>query len=97
MANTHCDVPVREFRKLDNWLRSRQENNGETFERLCRNLRHARATELTPRQAKVLQLYFDEEKTMTQIAQELGVSVSTVSRTIARAEQRLQRCLRYIL
>lgn len=77
------------------YMRAVAPDNDEAIYRLKRNLRIARREELTPRQAQMLRLYFDEEKTMTEIAQELNVSKSTVSRTIARAKGRLKRCLRY--
>ena len=77
------------------YLRSVASDNDETISRLKRNLRLARQEELTPRQAQLLHLYFDEEMTMTEIARELDISKSTVSRTIARAKDRLERCLRY--
>ena len=35
--------------------------------------------------------------TVRAAARHLGISKSTVSRTIARAKQRLKRCLRYAL
>jgi len=77
------------------WMRSVQGDNSDQLERLRRNLRRARDQELTPRQKQLLALYFDEGKTMPQIAEELGLARSTVSRTIARAKKRLYRCLRY--
>lgn len=45
--------------------------------------------ELTPRQAEMLKLHISERKSMREIARELDVNVSTVSRTIARAKQRI--------
>ena len=77
------------------WLRSVQEDNEEQLSRLRRNLRRAREQELTPRQRQMLAMYYDEGKTMHEIAAELGVVTSTVSRTICRAKKRLYRCLRY--
>lgn len=53
------------------------------------------ANELTEHQRKVIVGYYIEQKTMTQLAQELGVNKSTVSRTIKRGEERLKRCLAY--
>ena len=38
-----------------------------------------------------------QNKTVTEIAQELGVNKSTVSRTLLRAKRRLYQCLRYAL
>ena len=60
-----------------------------------RRLRSAIDTELTDRQRQILLEYYISQKTMCQIAQECGINKSTVCRTIQRAEQRLQRCLRY--
>ena len=92
MNDTHYNI--RSPRELAALMQSREECD-DSRSRLQRNLRLARATELTPRQAEMLQLYFDEGKTMQQIARDLGVFPSTVSRTIARAEKRLRHCLQY--
>lgn len=51
--------------------------------------------ELTPIQREVLTAYYFQEMTVMEIAEERGVNKSTVSRTLKRAEKRLQRCLRY--
>lgn len=80
---------------LQIWIQDHAGDNSEQIDRLRRNLRKARKQELTPRQAQMLRLYFDEGENMTQIAQKLGINRSTVSRTISRAKARLYRCLRY--
>ncbi|MGM9619528.1 MAG: sigma-70 family RNA polymerase sigma factor [Oscillospiraceae bacterium] len=95
MRNIRFDGPGGIYAELAQWDRDNQADNSETLERLRRNLRLARANELTPRQAELLRMHFDEGKSMRQIARELGVATSTVSRTIARAEKRLRRCLQY--
>ncbi len=96
MVNTPFNRRNNEFEgDMAAYLRSVAEDNEESLYRLKRNLRLARREELTPRQAQMLRLYFDEEMTMAEIAQELGVAKSTVSRTIARGKGRLKRCLRY--
>ena len=77
------------------WLRQNASDNGEQLDRLRTKLRYARSAELTQRQQPLLRLYFEEGKTMPQIARELHVSCSTVSRTLRRARERLYRCLRY--
>ena len=77
------------------WLRQNASDNGEQLDRLRTKLRYARSAELTQRQQQLLRLYFEEGKTMPQIARELHVSCSTVSRTLRRARDRLYRCLRY--
>ncbi len=79
------------------WNRQNAADNSERLERLRRNLRQARERELTPRQRQMLDLYYDQGMTIPQIARELGVNRSTVSRTLRRARDRLYRCLRYAL
>ena len=77
------------------YRRETAEDNALQMERLRRNLRQARERELTPRQRQLLELDYDRQLSVTEIARELGVHPSTVSRTLKRARQRLQRCLRY--
>lgn len=79
------------------WNRQNAADNSERLERLRRNLRQARERELTPRQSQVLSLYYDRGMNIPQIAGELGLNRSTVSRTLHRAKDRLYRCLRYAL
>lgn len=77
------------------WLQNNAEDNSEQLSRLRRNLRRAREQELTPRQNQMLDLYFEHSMNMVEIARELGVNPSTVSRTLRRAKKRLYSCLRY--
>ena len=79
------------------WLRANAGDNSEQMTRLRRNLRRAREQELTQRQREMVALYYDQGMTMPQIAERLGVSRSTVSRTLRRARDRLYRFLRYTL
>lgn len=79
------------------WTRQNAGDNSERLERLRRSLRQAREQELTPRQRQLLELYYDQGLSIPQIAGELGLNRSTVSRTLRRARDRLYRCLRYAL
>jgi RNA polymerase sigma factor (sigma-70 family) len=79
------------------WMRENAEDNSLQMERLRRNLRLARERELTPCQRQALELYYDRHMTVTQIAHQLGVNTSTVSRTLRRARDRLRRYLQYTL
>ena len=79
------------------WLRDNAEDNALQLERMKRNLRVAREKELTPRQRYLLELHYEHQMSVTEIAQELGVHTSTVSRTLQRARNRLQHCLQYTL
>ncbi|MEF9970991.1 MAG: sigma-70 family RNA polymerase sigma factor [Oscillospiraceae bacterium] len=51
--------------------------------------------ELTERQEELIRLYYFEQMSMTEIAQRLGLSPSTVSRTIKRGRERLCKYLKY--
>lgn len=98
MINTPYNRRNNEFEgDMAAYMRSISADNDEVLDRLKRNLRLARRQELTPRQAQLLRLYFEEDMTMDEIGRELGICKSTVSRTIARAKRRLQHCLRYSL
>lgn len=79
------------------WERENGEDNSEQLERLRRNLRRVRSAELTGRQAEMIHLYYDLGLSMPQIAARLGITKSTVSRTLARGRERLKRYLQYSL
>lgn len=79
------------------WLRENGNSNSDLVIRLQQNLARARKQELTQRQQEVLALYFDEGMTIAQIAQQLGVTASTISRTLHRAKLRLYKSLKYCL
>ncbi len=79
------------------WARSHAEDNSEQLARLRRNLRKAREQELTKRQREMVSLYYDQGMTIPQIAEQLGLNRSTVSRTLRRARERLYRFLQYSL
>ena len=63
--------------------------------RLVRNLVRCIREEVSPRQREMLLMYYVRGLNQREIAQELGVNKSTVSRTVQRGEQRLRQCLRY--
>lgn len=79
------------------WQRNNAADNEERLERLQRNLRYVRERELTPRQRRILEMRYEEGLSGVQIAAELGISPSTVSRTLHRARERLHRFLQYAL
>ncbi|MCI2055900.1 MAG: sigma-70 family RNA polymerase sigma factor [Oscillibacter sp.] len=96
MTSTPFESRSSEFPEdLPIWPNQNGPNNKERLTKMRRNLRSARQQELTPRQQQLLHLYYDEKRNMTEIANMLGINPSSVSRTIARARHRLNRCLRY--
>ena len=62
---------------------------------LSNRVRIAINEELTDRQRELINLYYTEQMSMTEIAQNLGLSPSTVSRTLKRGRGRLKRYLKY--
>lgn len=71
------------------------DHGGEEHGRLVRNLARCIREELTTRQRDMLLRYYVSGQNQREIAEELGVNKSTVSRTIRRGEERLRMCLRY--
>lgn len=98
MRNTPYSIRNNEvYGDMATWLRANAEDNESDVRRLKRNLRLAREEELTPRQRQLMQMRFEQNMSVTEIADALGLDKSTVSRTITRAKQRLYKCLRYCL
>lgn len=98
MRNTPYSIRNNEvYGDMAAWLRANAEDNESDVRRLKRNLRLAREEELTPRQRQLMQMRFEQNMSVSEIADALGLDKSTVSRTITRAKQRLYKCLRYCL
>lgn len=51
--------------------------------------------ELTDRQRQIVVGYYIDHKTVPQLAEELGLHKSTISRTLMRGENRLRKFLKY--
>ena len=60
-----------------------------------RRLKNVIEGELSPCQRRVVEGIYYENKTVTALAQELGVNKSTVSRTLRRARERMRKYLKY--
>ena len=58
-------------------------------------VRRAIDNDLTTRQKQLVYMYYLEQMRMQDIADELGLHISSVSRTIKRGRSRLKNCLRY--
>ena len=92
MGNTSFDLL--DLASLRSWQAG--EDNSPRLERLQRNLTMA-LDELTPIQRKEVEMYYFRRMTQTDIARELGVNKSSVSRGLSRARRRLRGFLRYSL
>ena len=58
-------------------------------------VRSAIHSELTVRQRQLVYMYYIEQMRMQDIADELGLHISSVSRTIKRGREKLKKSLRY--
>ena len=62
---------------------------------LTENMASALVVQLTPTPQQMVHKYYFDKNLIHEIADNLQVNVSTVSRTIGRGRRRLRRCLRY--
>ena len=83
------------YNEYQEYLMRLGDDNAKTRERLLLNLRRAIREEITDKEWQAMQMYYVRQIKMTDIADELGVNVSTVSRNIRRGREKLRRCLRY--
>ncbi|MFU0831917.1 MAG: Sigma70-r4-2 domain-containing protein [Oscillospiraceae bacterium] len=70
-------------------------DDGGEHKRMLRTMMLAARGELTARQMQCVRLYYAEQKKIVEIAQELGVSPSTVCRHLKKARLRLKKILQY--
>ena len=80
---------------LQLWQQQDEETNACRRQRLKHNLTVLMERELTPRQRTTVELFFFRKMRVTDIARELGLSKSTVSRTLLGALTRLYHYLQY--
>lgn len=69
--------------------------DGSEINGMAGAVRRALESELTGRQKQLIYMYYIEQMRMQDIADELGLHISTVSRTLKRGRERLKRSLRY--
>ena len=72
-------------------------NNRARLDVVSRALHKAIETELTPRQQEILMMRWFRHMRIKEIAAELELTSSTVSRTCKRAEQRIRKALRFYI
>ena len=90
-------VPPEIQAAMEIWQGQDSEDNDARMQRLRRNLKKAIDQELTWRQQTMLLMRYSENGSQTDVAAQLGVNKSTVSRTLARARKKLARVLQYSL
>ena len=80
-----------EYMALRQYIRLVSEASGGT----AGALRRAINSELPRRQKQLISMYYIEQLPMQEIADELGLHISSVSRTIKRGRERLKSALSY--
>ncbi len=95
MANTRFDELSRSSHRF--WLQQRGSDNAARLDRLQGKLLQAMDETLTARQRQILTLHFFQNMTVTHIAHELHLSKSSVSRTLHRGLEKLEKTLQYSL
>ncbi len=73
------------------------ETNSARIQQMKRALSKVIQQDLTARQRQVILLYYYEGLTMSEIARQLGIDPSTVSRTVSRGRRNILNYLKYFL
>jgi RNA polymerase sigma factor (sigma-70 family) len=60
-------------------------------------MRQILCKDLTQRQRQMMELHYFQNLSMTEIARQLGVNKSTVSRCIGRGKERMKEYMKYLL
>ena len=84
-----------ELAGLQLWQREQEGDNSQRRARLRKNLAHLMENEMTPRQKQILEMFFFRQMRVTDIAEEIGLSKSCVSRTLKRSLHKLYHFLQY--
>lgn len=74
---------------------SDENNNDENIKLMNRYVKKIINYELTERQRQIINLYYYEQKSISEIAVCLDVNPSTVSRSLASSRKNIFRILRY--
>lgn len=94
-------IPLTEFTEslagMIEYNQKLQITNEREYKRLLKILSKVVAGELTDRQQECVIMKYYKNLTVTQIACELGVGKSTVSRHISKAKNRLYKILGYYM
>lgn len=93
MRATHFDA----FSAAEHRLWRHSEDNEAQMQRLQEKLLQAIGEVLTPRQREILLLYYFQNMSVSQIADHLQLAKSTVSRSLKRSIEKLEKTLHYSL
>ena len=83
------------LRRLENEALLEYITLSQTSGGLGSHVRMAMQEELTDRQRELIEMYYLKGMSMTEIAHTLGLSPSTVSRTLKRGRERISKHFKY--
>ncbi|MBS7403366.1 MAG: sigma-70 family RNA polymerase sigma factor [Oscillospiraceae bacterium] len=83
------------LRRLENEALLEYITLSQTSGGLGSHVRMAMQEELTDRQRELIEMYYLKGMSMTEIAHTLGLSPSTVSRTLKRGRERIRKHFKY--
>ncbi|MCM1330395.1 MAG: sigma-70 family RNA polymerase sigma factor [Ruminococcus sp.] len=72
-------------------------SNSARHSLILKVLRNVVENEISPRQRQVIILYYFQKMNISEIACELGVNKSTVSRTVSRGRRNIMERLKYFV
>jgi len=73
------------------------EYDEDKYARIRRILNEVVKNELTEAQHVVVHLFFYQRKPVTKIAEELGVTGTTVYKNLARAKENIKKIMKYVI
>lgn len=92
-----CIYSLKAVEKFASFADSTGESNSANISLLKTALPLVINERLTERQRQCVERYYFQNKTMSDIASELGIERSTVSRNLLRARERIKTSLEYIV
>ncbi len=80
---------------FSNYRSKNNEREDTNHKKMIYSLKKIIVGELTPKQQKCIWLYYGERKKMKDIACEMGIGISSVSRHLKRARMRIEKTMNY--
>ncbi len=80
---------------FSNYRNEKNEKEDTHHKKMIYSLKKIIVGELTPKQQRCVWLYYGERKKMKDIACEMGIGVSSVSRHLKRARMRIEKTMNY--
>ncbi len=93
--NLFLDKFTESLISVSNYNKELFDGEDVNHKKMINSLKNIISGELTLNQRKCILLYYGERMKMKDIATEMGVGISTISRHIKKAKLRLEKTMRY--